>query len=177
MRRLFASLIVLIIIFTVFTTDNSAGNRNISSTATPIKHVIEIMMENHAFDNIFGKYPCDSNSSSNQTLINSLEKPVNLITDTPGNYIMKQLKAVPNGTYSTPDPVEGYSAYHLDWNNGKMNGFYNNSGPQSMTYYTASQVAPLWDLAQQYSLGDSYFASVLSETSPNRLYNMAGFPL
>ncbi len=167
--------LAIIMLLTVAGTFNSSAKSPSVSTETPITHVVEIMMENHAFDNIFGKYPCDSNTSSNQTLINSLEKPVNLITDPPDSYIMNQLKAIPNGTYSTPDPVEGYSAYHLDWNHGQMNGFYNNSGPQSMTYYTASQVAPLWDLAEEYSFGNMYFASMLSETSPNRLYNMAGF--
>ena len=170
-----ALVLAILMVVTVFGTYNSSATVPSVTTETPITHVVEIMMENHAFDNIFGKYPCDFNTSSNQTLINSLEKPVNLITSPPDPYIMNQLKAIPNGTYSTADPVEGYSAYHLDWNNGKMNGFYNNSGPQSMTYYTASQVAPLWNLAEEYSLGDMYFASMLSETSPNRLYNMAGF--
>ena len=174
MKKVAVALAILMF-FTIFVSYNSTASTSPTKTETPITHVIEIMMENHAFDNIFGKYPCDSNTTSNQTLINSLEKPVNLITNPPNQYIMNELKAVSNGTYSTPDPVEGYSAYHLDWNNGKMNGFYNNSGPQSMTYYTASQVAPLWDLAEEYSLGDMYFASMLSETSPNRLYNMAGF--
>lgn len=175
MKREIAVLITILMLFTIYGANSASGESAVSQARTPITHIVEIMMENHAFDNIFGKYPCDSSASSNQTLINSLEKPVNLVTHPPNQYTLNQLKAVPNGTYSTPDPIEGYSAYHLDWNNGKMNGFYNNSGPQSMTYYTASQVAPLWDLAEEYSLGDMYFASMLTETSPNRLYNMAGF--
>ena len=36
----------------------SAGSADAASTAsTPIKHVIEIMIENHTFDNLFGSFP------------------------------------------------------------------------------------------------------------------------
>ena len=36
----------------------SAGSADAASTAsTPIKHVIEIMIENHSFDNLFGSFP------------------------------------------------------------------------------------------------------------------------
>ena len=139
-------------------------------TSTPIKHVIIITMENHSFDNIFGKYPLDQNAS-NQSLISSITRPVNLL---PGN-MTESLTPVANGSFSTGNPEEGYSAYHLDWNNGKMNGFLKNSGPNSLKYFTASQMAVEWVMAQQYALGDMYFSSILSETVPNRLFGLAGF--
>ncbi len=44
-----------------------------------------------------------------------------------------------------------------------------------MTYYTSAQVSPLWDLAEQYSIADNYFAPQLSESAPNTLYYLAGF--
>lgn len=145
---------------------------NSSQTRTPIRHVVEIMMENHAFDNLFGVYPFINGLSGGNPY--NLTVPLNLMSlNNPS--IRGELKAVPNGTYSTGNPIEGYIAYHNDWNHGRMNGFLNNSGPNSMTYYTAAQLAPLWDLAEQYSLADNYFASVLSETSPNRLTNIAGY--
>ncbi|MCL5788778.1 MAG: alkaline phosphatase family protein [Candidatus Marsarchaeota archaeon] len=139
-------------------------------TNTPIDHVVIIMMENHSFDNIFGVYPT-MNISSPSSLESSIEKPINLLT-------MSQppkLKAVPNGTYWTADPTEGYSAYHTDWNKGKMNNFVQGSGTQSMTYFTASQLAGEWDLAEEYGIGDMYFSSYLSETAPNRLMSLAGY--
>ena len=75
-----ALVLAILMVVTVFGTYNSSATVPSVTTETPITHVVEIMMENHAFDNIFGKFPCDSNTSSNQTLINSLEKPVNLLT-------------------------------------------------------------------------------------------------
>ena len=148
---------------------SAAFSGNGSPTKTPIKHVVEIMMENHSFDNLFGAYPSIYSNSSNQ-IINSIQKPDNLV---PG--YLKNLTPVPVGNFSTKNPVEGYSAYHLDWNNGLMNGFYNNAGPQSMTYFTAAQMAPEWDLAEQFGLGDMYFGSYMSESAPNRLFSLAGY--
>lgn len=139
-------------------------------TSTPIKHLIVITMENHSFDNIFGKYPLN-NASENQTLVSSITRPLNLLS---GN-VPSGLSPVSAGSFSTGNPQEGYSAYHIDWNNGQMNGFLNGSGPNSMKYFTASQMAIEWDLAQQFSLGDMYFSSALTETIPNRLYEVAGY--
>ncbi len=56
-----------------------------------------------------------------------------------------------------------------------MNNFIEGSGKQAMTYYTSAQVSPLWDLAEQYSIADNYFAPKLSESAPNTLYYLAGF--
>ena len=143
-----------------------------ATTKTPIKHVVEIIMENRAFDSMFGVYPFINGLSGGNP--ENLTVPLNLISlNNPT--VLKELKAVPIGTYTNGNPVEGYIAYHGDINHGKMNGFLNYSGPNSMEYYTAAQLAPLWDLAEQYALADNYFASVLSETSPNRLTNIAGF--
>ena len=127
-------------------------------------------MENHSFDNIFGSYPSGGNSSA-ENITSQLTVPDNLLTA--GG--LSNLTAVRPGVFSTPDPVEGYTAYHLDWNGGKMNGFRLNSGVQSLTYYTSSQLAIEWDIAEQYAIGDMYFSSALTATMPNRLYGIAGY--
>ncbi len=147
------------------------ANSNVA-TKTPIKHVVEIIMENRAFDNVFGVYPFINGLNGGNP--QNLTVPLNLLSlHNPS--VLNELKAIPNGTYINVNPVEGYIAYHGDINNGKMDGFVNYSGSSSMTYYTASQVAPLWDFAEQYALADNYYASVLSQTTPNRLTNIAGF--
>ena len=140
-------------------------------TKTPIRHLINIYLENHTFDNYFGVYPSNP-SASNQSVIASLSSPINLLQN---RSLLDELSPVAPGTFSTPDPIEGNTAYHLDWNGGLMNGFEGGSGPYSMTYYTAAQLAPIWDLAEEYSLGDMYFAPVLSESAPNTMYYLAGY--
>jgi len=151
----------------------SASNLVVSyapQTATPFKHVIIIMMENHSFDNFFGVYPT-LNQTPTSPILEEIQKPVNLLSMTnPPN-----LQRVANNSFWTADPFEGYDAYHADWNNGSMNGFAQNSGSQSMSYFTSAQLAVEWDWAEEYGLGDMYFASYLSDTAPNRLMSLAGY--
>ncbi|MEM3675599.1 MAG: alkaline phosphatase family protein [Thermoplasmataceae archaeon] len=136
-------------------------------TKTPIKHLVVLMMENHSFDNLFGVYPLTEAGKA----ANGVSIPYNLLNhpSSPG------LAMVPNGTFSTPDPYEGYMQYHEDWNNGRMNGFENGSGQSSLYYFGVNQTALEWDIAMNYALADNYFSSTLSETLPNRLYSIAGF--
>src|SRR5208337_2487904 len=69
--------------------------------------------------------------------------------------------------YNTADPVEGQITYENDTDGGLMNGFPTFSGPQSMAYYDYHQLAAYWDYAEEYGLANTYFASVLSITTPN----------
>ena len=156
---------VLALMIVPVVTGEPASNADL--TKTPIKHLIILMMENHSFDNLFGVYP--SNPTNNST--GQIAVPVNLLTQP----VNENLTAVQNGSFQTSDPYEGYSSYHIDWNNGSMNHFLNGSGPSSLYYFTVSQMAVEWDLAQQFSLADMYFSSTLSETLPNRLYSLSGY--
>jgi phospholipase C len=128
------------------------------------------MMENHSFDNFFGVYPTLNRTATNPVL-QEIQRPINLLTVSN----LPALKQIPNNSFWTVDPFEGYGAYHADWDNGSMMGFAQNSGPQSMTYFTSAQLAVEWDWAEEYGLGDMYFASYLSDTAPNRLMSLAGY--
>lgn len=166
--RILAIAVILIVVLSPLTSQISEAATS-SGTATPIKHVIMITMENHSFDNILGKYPY--NPSGNQSIISNITAPNDLASVSS----QANLTPVPVGKFSAGNPREGYSAYHLDWNNGKMNGFLNGSGPNSLYYFTAAQMAPEWDLMQQYAMGDMYFSGTLSETIPNRMIELAGY--
>ncbi len=132
-----------------------------------IQHIVEIMMENHSFDNYFGVYPGTTDGL-----------PAN--TSVPG----------PNGTTvfpywidanSTPSPPHDRTAEIADVDGGRMDGFVQQmalvdpAAPDTpMGYYDATEVGGYWALAEQFLLCDHYFASVLGPTLPNRLYAMAG---
>ncbi|MGC8663599.1 MAG: alkaline phosphatase family protein [Thermoplasmata archaeon] len=168
MIKILTFIIALIILITLFSPIVFAENSN--NTKTPIKHVITILFENHTFDNFFGTYPYD-NYSWNKSLITNMSIPNNLLNSS----YLNELKFVPNNEYSTPDPIEGYTAYHIDWNKGKMNNFVNGSGIQSMTYFRSYQLGLEWSIASEYSIADNYFSPQLSESAPNTLYYIAGF--
>ena len=157
---------VFLVVFALFSQSIIARSSSQSITETPIKHVIYIMMENHSFDNFFGNYPLGDTNSSNS----DIEKPLNLLDNTSDVPTLTQL---PAGTVNTSDPHE--SVYPEDYANGTNSGFLQYSGPQAMTYFTNAQIPVEWDWAIDYGLGDNYFSTVLSETTPNRLMSVAGY--
>lgn len=163
-----ASSIVLVLLALQILAGAAPGVMTELGTATPIKHVVIVMMENHSFDNVFGLYPT-MNQSQPGSIQSSLQIPDDALSAPKG----ASLTQVPNGTSATANPDE--AVYALDWNNGKMNGFSANSGSQSMTYFSSSQLAIEWDWAEQYAIADRYFASCICETNPNRLYSLAGY--
>jgi phospholipase C len=57
-----------------------------------------------------------------------------------------------------------------------MDGFATHIGAVSLSYFTNSQLAGEWNLAQEYGLGDSYFQAALGPTIPNRLLAITGTP-
>lgn len=133
---------------------------------TPVQHVVEIMMENHGFDNLFGTFP------------GAIGFPPNA--------------SVPNGSGGSVHPywIEGNSTVDLphdrgselaDLDGGRMDGFvesmerFDPAHPNTpMGFYNSTQVPELWGLARDYVLCDMYFAPVLGPTIPNRLYALAG---
>lgn len=133
---------------------------------SPIEHVVEIMMENHAFDNLFGTFPGAVGFAPNTTVPNGEGGTVAPYW-IPGN--------------STPDLPHDRASELADLDGGRMDGFveemakFNASAPDTpMGYYNASQVPGYWALARAFVLCDEYFAPVLGPTVPNRLYAIAG---
>ncbi|WP_252896977.1 alkaline phosphatase family protein [Metallosphaera hakonensis] len=179
---------LILVLISILSVSTISGTQ---STATPIKHVVFIELENHAFDSIFGTYPFGYPVIENNITL-SLMRPVNYIYNL--SYLSLLIKDKGNVSWiSIPtangelhpyyanttvlvDPEEGYSNYHEDWNWGKMNGFVNGSGPQSLAYISYEQVPLLWDYAEEYVLFDNYFSPTLSVTVPNRIAYITGFP-
>ena len=64
----------------VFTLPFELGSGvGVPSAQTPIKHVVIMMMENHAFDNIFGVYPTN-NVSTSDPIISQIVTPTNFLS-------------------------------------------------------------------------------------------------
>ncbi len=99
----------------------------------------------------------------------------------------------PNSTLSTFDsgdgdtlpfllPNEGdpglshaWEAAHIDWNNGKMDGFVIGEGSnQTMGYYDRMDIPYYWDYASNFVLDDEFFSSLMGPSFPNHLYIASG---
>ncbi|HYZ54723.1 MAG TPA: alkaline phosphatase family protein [Streptosporangiaceae bacterium] len=140
----------------------------------PIKHVIEIMIENHTFDNLFGSFPGADGIPANTSLLN------------------------PNAYY---DSAPNVSPVWAGPNEGDVQGAINNSavGEQmamdyqpgkgyQMDHYTVfpqdgmsaiTEFGPQFDpnqqyLARSYELADHNFQPVIAPTQPNVMTALNG---
>lgn len=107
---------------------------------TPIHHVVIIMMENHTFDNYFGRFP----GANGVTLPQSSNPPLVDIN------------------HSGP-------AHRAAVNGGRMDGF----NALSLVQYAQSDLPIYWSYAQQFGLGDNFFSSLGTDSTPNHLAMIA----
>jgi phospholipase C len=146
-----------------------------SLAASPIQHIVVLMMENHAYDNYFGVYCPTTGPYCSNT---SVGIPA-------GVCLPNSMTNASRGcTAPYPEPM---SAVYVsnggghDWeksqasdNHGLMNGFVAAEGPSSIGYYNGTTLPFYWDLAEQYALSDSFFSSTLTYSLPNHWYLVAG---
>ena len=84
-----------------------------------------------------------------------------------------------------PDLTHDWGPQHLSWNGGKMNQFLAQHekvdgerdgvpiGPETMGYYTGSDLHFYYSLANAFTICDGYHCSVIGPTDPNRLMSMS----
>jgi len=140
----------------------------------PVTHVIEIMLENHSFDNLFGKFPGADGIPANTSLLN------------------------PNAYFASAPDVQPVWA---TGNEGDVNGEINNSTVAEqmamdyqpgrgylMDHYTVfpqdgmaaiTEFGPQFDpneqyLASAYELADHNFQPVIAPTQPNVMTALTG---
>ncbi len=147
------------------------------SFATKINHIIIVMMENHAYDNYFGTY-CQNLTKFCSMTGNGLPTGTCVPYD-PSNLSLGCITPFPltrqNWTITAPMPHSSNSSI-FSWNNGSMNDFYlgEKSSNYPFGYYNKFTAPILWDLAEQYGLGDNFFSSTLSYSLPNHWHLVAG---
>jgi phospholipase C len=140
-------------------------NNNDNTNNNPIKHIIIIMQENHAFDNYFGTY----------TGANGLPKNVCMPLD-PDHATYNCVRPFLSTNVSPADMPHGYLSSQIANNNGKMDGFMlaESENNNTMSYYDNKTIPYYWDLAKHYVLADNFFSSVSSYSLPNHWYAIAG---
>lgn len=133
--------------------------------ASGIEHIVVVTMENRSFDHFLGWLPNANTWTSQQPGLTFTDAaghtypPQNLGSDYTGCG-----HPVPNNSYGTPN----LTAY----DNGKMDGFLRVPGSDtySIGYYNAGDTPFLAAFAQAYTTCDHWFAPILAETFPNRMF-------
>jgi phospholipase C len=158
-----------------------------SGAAIPIDTIVVVMMENRSFDHYFQDLPNegwsagDGGPGASPTSVDVA--PVG--ASNPG--IDDAGVPLAHGTQLCfADTNHGWDGTHQEINNGKMDGFAvaNDgthedpmlgppdflSGARAMTYYTKADLPFMYWAAENFAIGDRYFASVPGPTYPNREY-------
>src|ERR1700737_2934933 len=133
---------------------------------TQLNHVVVLMQENRSMSHYFGRLLGEP-LGSNPNPINPTAPPITAFRKT--NYC------------EVADLAHGWNEVHQEWNNGKMDGFTtanitsaDPTGSRTMGYYDQADLPFYYGLYNTFGTGDRYFASVLSQTFPNRFYLLAG---
>lgn len=147
-----------------------------SSFDSHVQHIVIVVMENHAYDNLFGTYCLTLGpycSVTGNGLSPSLCVPLNPANASAGcvhPYNLTSLDHVYGTMFHT-------AASSLEsWDHGAMDDFYlaEHSHLLPFAHYTANSTATLWDMAEEYGLADDFFSSTLSYSLPNHWHLVAG---
>jgi phospholipase C len=126
-------------------------------TMTPIKHVVFLIKENRTFDNMFGMFPGANGVS------------VGLDRGEP--------RALTRSPDRLPTDIKHCYRCALDaWNEGEMDGFATISeaaDAYAYTQYLPEDLPNYWHWAEEFVLGDNFFASAHGPSFPNHLYTIA----
>lgn len=140
-----------------------------------IKHLIVLTMENRSFDHYLGSLMLEG-----RTDVEGLPTPLPVLKDGAGNDVpCWNMDGTPPGY---PDPPHEWDASHADYNGGANDGFvaqYQAANPSAnpaipVGYYTRATLPVLYALADEFTVCDHWFCSVLSSTWPNRKYLLSG---
>jgi len=148
------------------------------SASIPINHIIVIYLENHSFDNLYGKFPGANgldqpNAQVPQvgksgTLYQTLPQPPLDSSKDPPSPDQRFPAELSNAPFSidqyvppneqTTDLVHKYYQHQLQIDSGRMDRFvaWTDAGALPMGYYDTKQL-PLYPYAQSYTLADNFF--------------------
>jgi phospholipase C len=141
-----------------------------------IRHIVVLMMENHSYDNYLGMLagrgdgfrlgpdgqPTAENPAADGTMVRA--------------------HRLPGTTQADGVPCQSWYASHLQWNEGKMDGFITatqevkpDADPVSgIGYWTEEDLPFYYGLARTFPLADRWFSSCLGPTFPNRRFLISG---
>ncbi|MFZ0271376.1 MAG: alkaline phosphatase family protein [Acidobacteriaceae bacterium] len=134
-----------------------------SPSASQIEHIVVVMMENRSFDHFLGWLPGSRGTQAGLSYLDSDGEahPTWHLTTYVG--------------CSHPDPDHSYAGGRSEVDDGKMDGWLRTTTNDvfSIGYYEESDLQFFSAAARNFTTLDNYFASILSSTFPNRVFQHA----
>lgn len=141
----------------------SAGAALPSPQNSGIEHVVVVMMENRSFDHLLGWLP---NADGKQSGLSFSD----------GNVSHPTYRLAPDFQgCGRRDPNHSYSGGRIEYNGGACDGWLLNgiNDEFAIGYYVQNDLPFFGQAAPRWTVCDRYFAAIMAETSPNRLYQHA----
>ncbi|MBK8217247.1 MAG: alkaline phosphatase family protein [Myxococcales bacterium] len=130
--------------------------------------IVVLMMENRSFDHFLGALKSDA-TYVNKATVEGLSGTESNATASGVNVPVFKMD-----NFTPEDPPHSFEAVHAQWNNGKNDGFVKEHAGRSerevMGFHDRSQIPFYYWLADNFTVCDNWFASVLGPTWPNRYY-------
>jgi phospholipase C len=136
-------------------------------------HVVVVMMENRSFDHLLGWHPN----------ANGLQADIQYLDDAAVPHTPAQLLPADYQGCGHSDPDHSWKGSRIDYDSGAIDGFLLNTNcdptycPRDTTndeyaigYYVREDRPFFNEPALNYTTFDNYFASILAETFPNRIF-------
>jgi phospholipase C len=128
------------------TVPQSAASGDSTGGSNYIQHVVIIVQESRSFDNLFATFPGADGTTHGKTSKG------------------RTIKLKESDLKEACDFGQLYKGYIRDYDGGKMDGFNlesgcidEHAGTRPYQYVNPKQIAPYWDIAQQYVLADHMF--------------------
>ncbi|MHB8341163.1 MAG: phospholipase C, partial [Mycobacteriales bacterium] len=155
-----------------------------------IEHVVILIQENRAFDHYFGSYRAVRGFADPHALRQPGGLPIlyqpgyqpGVGADPTGHLLPFHLDTATSNAECTNDISHDRGPQHLSWNQGRMDRWVVShlqtegpaNAPLTMGYYTRTDLAFYYALADAFTICDRYHCSVIGPTHPNRLYTVSG---
>ncbi len=129
-----------------------------------IEHIVVVMMENRSFDHFLGWVPGADGKQAGLSYVDrtgALQQTYRLAPDFQG--------------CGHPDPDHSYEGGRVEYNNGACDGWLQagQNDTYAIGYYAQQDLSFYGHAAPQWTTLDRYFASIMAETFPNRIYQHA----
>lgn len=129
-----------------------------------IDHIVVVMMENRSFDHFLGWLPNADGMQAGLTYLDRQGTPQQTVPLAP-DYM----------GCAHPDPDHSWEGGRVEYNGGAMDGWLLAGANDSYAigYYVESDRPFFNALARNYTTCDRFFASIMAETYPNRIFQHA----